>query len=139
MDWPGAIALVAEDAGEIVGYVLGRLIVDEAEILSIATIVERRREGIGRRLLVAIIASMIERGAHAVWLEVRMSNVRLARCINRRDLHLLACGATTIVSPPRMPSSFGTTSRPLRPRVPPCVEPMAAGGCFDVMFAPSAT
>jgi ribosomal-protein-alanine N-acetyltransferase len=74
MDWPGAIALVAEDAGEIVGYVLGRLIVDEAEILSIATIVERRREGIGRRLLGAIMAAMIERGAHAVWLEVRMSN-----------------------------------------------------------------
>jgi ribosomal-protein-alanine N-acetyltransferase len=74
MDWPGAIALVAEDAGEIVGYVLGRLIVDEAEILSIATIVERRREGIGRRLLGAVMAAMIERGAHAVWLEVRMSN-----------------------------------------------------------------
>jgi ribosomal-protein-alanine N-acetyltransferase len=74
MDWPGAVALVAEDAGAIVGYVLGRLIVDEAEILSIATIVERRREGIGRRLLGAVMATMIERGAHAVWLEVRISN-----------------------------------------------------------------
>jgi ribosomal-protein-alanine N-acetyltransferase len=74
MDWPETIALVAEDAGAIVGYVLGRLIVDEAEILSIATLVERRREGIGRRLLSAVIAAMIERGAHAVWLEVRTSN-----------------------------------------------------------------
>jgi ribosomal-protein-alanine N-acetyltransferase len=74
MDWPGAIALVAEDAGVIVGYVLGRLIVDEAEILSIATSVERRREGIGRRLLDAVMAALTQRGAHAVWLEVRMSN-----------------------------------------------------------------
>jgi ribosomal-protein-alanine N-acetyltransferase len=74
MDWPGAIALVAEDAGAIVGYVLGRLIVDEAEILSIATRVERRREGIGRRLLDAVMAALTQRGAQAVWLEVRMSN-----------------------------------------------------------------
>jgi ribosomal-protein-alanine N-acetyltransferase len=74
IDWPGAIALVAEDDGGIVGYVLGRVIVDEAEILSIATTVERRREGIGRRLLGDIMAVMTERGAHAVWLEVRMSN-----------------------------------------------------------------
>lgn len=73
-DCPGAIALVAEDDGAIVGYVLGRVIVDEGEILSIATVAERRREGTGRRLLNAIMAAMVERGAHAAWLEVRMSN-----------------------------------------------------------------
>jgi ribosomal-protein-alanine N-acetyltransferase len=74
MEWPGAMALVAEDDGAIVGYVLGRVIVDEGEILSIATLAERRREGVGRRLLGAVMAAMIERGAHAAWLEVRMSN-----------------------------------------------------------------
>ena len=74
LDWPGAIALVAEDGGGIVGYVLGRVIVDEGEILSIATIAARRREGIGRRLLDGIIGAMIDRGAHAAWLEVRPSN-----------------------------------------------------------------
>lgn len=74
LDWPGAVAMVAEDAGGIVGYVLGRVIVDEAEILSIGTIARRRREGIGRQLLDAMMAAMIDAGAHAAWLEVRMSN-----------------------------------------------------------------
>ena len=72
--WPGAIAMVAEDADEIVGYVLGRVIVDEGEILSIATRPTRRREGIGRNLLSAMTGAMTAAGAHAAWLEVRMSN-----------------------------------------------------------------
>ncbi|MGH7524983.1 MAG: ribosomal protein S18-alanine N-acetyltransferase [Gemmatimonadales bacterium] len=74
LDWPGALAMVAEDDDEIVGYVLGRVIVDEGEILSIATRPTRRREGIGRQLLDAITGTMAAAGAHAAWLEVRMSN-----------------------------------------------------------------
>ena len=34
--WSGAIAFVSEDADGITGYVLGRVVVDQAEILSIA-------------------------------------------------------------------------------------------------------
>ncbi len=56
------------------GYVLGRVVVDEAEILSIATIARRRREGIGRALLDAALSEMADRGARGVWLEVRVSN-----------------------------------------------------------------
>ena len=74
LDWPGAVALVAEDDGGAVGYVLGRVIVDEGEILSIAVVPERRRLGIGRRLLDAMMTMLVARGAHAAWLEVRMSN-----------------------------------------------------------------
>jgi ribosomal-protein-alanine N-acetyltransferase len=74
LGWPGALAFIADDAAGIAGYVLGRVVVDEGEILSIATLPERRREGIGRRLLDAMIAAMIDRGAHSAWLEVRVSN-----------------------------------------------------------------
>ncbi|MGH7592490.1 MAG: ribosomal protein S18-alanine N-acetyltransferase [Gemmatimonadales bacterium] len=74
MAWTGAIALIADDGVGVVGYVLGRVIVDEGEILSLATIARRRRQGFGRRLLGAMLEAMRERGAHAVWLEVRMSN-----------------------------------------------------------------
>ena len=72
--WPGAVALVAEDDGGLTGYVLGRVIVDEAEILSLATAPDHRRRGIGRALLAAALAIMAGRGARAAWLEVRVSN-----------------------------------------------------------------
>ncbi|MEP6590079.1 MAG: ribosomal protein S18-alanine N-acetyltransferase [Gemmatimonadota bacterium] len=74
--WTGAIALVAEGADGVVGgYLLGRVVVDEAEILSIATDPRLRRTGLGRRLLREAMAIMLERGAHAAWLEVRVGNV----------------------------------------------------------------
>lgn len=75
LGWEGAVAFVAEaDDGAIDGYVLGRVVVDEAEVLTIATHPSRRRAGIGRALLAAAMTAMVQRGAVAVWLEVRVSN-----------------------------------------------------------------
>ena len=74
MSWAKAIVLIAEDDAGILGYALGRVVVDEGEILSLATVPARRREGIGRQMLDAVIAAMIDGGAHAAWLEVRLSN-----------------------------------------------------------------
>ncbi|MES2125306.1 MAG: ribosomal protein S18-alanine N-acetyltransferase [Gemmatimonadota bacterium] len=75
LSWGGALALVAEGAGGgVQGYLLGRVVVDEAEILSIATAPAHRREGIGRRLLRAAMDTMVAKGAHAAWLEVRVGN-----------------------------------------------------------------
>lgn len=73
--WTGAVAVAAEDDDQaVIGYVLGRVIVDEGEILTIAIDPERRRGGIGRQLLDAVLAAMVDRGVHAAWLEVRVSN-----------------------------------------------------------------
>ncbi|HEX3928555.1 MAG TPA: ribosomal protein S18-alanine N-acetyltransferase [Gemmatimonadales bacterium] len=75
LSWTGAIALIAEDAaGAIVGYALGRVIVDEGEILSLAADPDHRRGGVGHTLLTGIMAAMIDHGARAAWLEVRESN-----------------------------------------------------------------
>jgi ribosomal-protein-alanine N-acetyltransferase len=90
MGWPGVIAFVAEDAIGVLGYVLGRVIVDEAEILSIGTMPRSRRQGIGRALLDAALDQMIERGARGVWLEVRQSNV--AACEMYRVAGFLTTG-----------------------------------------------
>jgi ribosomal-protein-alanine acetyltransferase len=74
LSWSGAIAVVAENAAGLTGYVLGRIIVDEGEILSLATAPQHRRQGIGRDLLTAVLAVMVERGVRSAWLEVRVSN-----------------------------------------------------------------
>ena len=69
------ISLVIEEpTGVLVGYAFGRIIVDEAEILTLAVLPRRRRHGLGRRLLDGVLASMAERSVRTVWLEVRVSN-----------------------------------------------------------------
>ena len=69
------IGLVIEEAdGLLVGYAFGRVIADEAEILTLAVHPIRRRLGLGRRLLDEVLAAMAGRSVRTVWLEVRVSN-----------------------------------------------------------------
>ena len=70
------VALVSESLGEITGFVLGRHIGDEAEILNLATLPEKRRRGEGRALLEKALAEFQTRGVRRVFLEVRESNVK---------------------------------------------------------------
>lgn len=66
--------LVAEEDGEIVGYLLGTLLMDEARILLIAVKDKHRRRGIGSRLANEYIESVRGR-ASMIRLEVRTSNL----------------------------------------------------------------
>ena len=71
----GALGLVAqEDDDIVVGHLIGRTVVDEGEILTLAVAPERRRRGIAARLLVEAMTIMAGRGVGRVWLEVRASN-----------------------------------------------------------------
>lgn len=72
---PGAIGLVAEEDDDIlVGHLIGRSVVDEGEILTVAVDPDRRRRGIGQQLLLAAMAQLHARGVGRLWLEVRASN-----------------------------------------------------------------
>jgi len=66
--------IVAEESGEVCGYLLGTLLMDEARILLIAVKESRRRQGIGSRLVREYIESVKGR-ASMVRLEVRSSNL----------------------------------------------------------------
>ncbi len=66
--------IVAEEDGEVVGYLLGTLLMDEARILLIAVKDKYRRRGIGSRLVNEYIESVKGR-ASMVRLEVRTSNL----------------------------------------------------------------
>ena len=75
VDLPGGLGLVAcVDPGEVVGYAVGWVAADEAELANIAVVAERRGQGVGGRLLSAIWAAARERGAGRMYLEVRKSN-----------------------------------------------------------------
>jgi ribosomal-protein-alanine acetyltransferase len=70
----GLLAIDPSAGGRLAGYLFARTIAGEGEILNLAVLPEHRRHGIGRRLLDVGLAELADRGALAVFLEVRQSN-----------------------------------------------------------------
>jgi len=66
--------IVAEENGEIVGYLLGTLLMDEARLLLIAVKDKYRRRGIGSKLVKEYVESVRGR-VSMIRLEVRTSNL----------------------------------------------------------------
>ncbi|MDF2140643.1 ribosomal protein S18-alanine N-acetyltransferase [Paenirhodobacter sp. CAU 1674] len=60
--------------GDSQGFVLGRVIAGEAELLTICTAPEARRQGTGRALLAQFAATAQERGGESAFLEVAEDN-----------------------------------------------------------------
>lgn len=72
----GAVAMVVEaDHGpDLWAFVLGRVMADEAEVLSLGVVPAAQRQGIGRRLVEALAADVRKRGAGRLYLEVSAAN-----------------------------------------------------------------
>lgn len=64
---------------EIAGYCVLRVLADEGELQRIAVFSEYRRQGVGRKLMEAMLAAAREEGASSVSLEIRESNVGAMR------------------------------------------------------------
>lgn len=67
---------VASDAasGRLLGYALGWWIVDELQLLALATWPDARRRGVGRRLLAEVVSATRAAGGARVTLEVARGN-----------------------------------------------------------------
>ena len=74
LDSPQSVFLVALVGGRPVGYGGAWILADEAHITTLAVHPDRRREGIARRLMDAVLEEAIKRGAVCATLEVRASN-----------------------------------------------------------------
>lgn len=66
--------VVYRENGEILGYCIFMTAADEGEILRIAVNKNKRKNGIGKKILNFAMNTMIERGAVTLFLEVRASN-----------------------------------------------------------------
>jgi len=56
------------------GFAMGRVVAGEAEVLTLAVAPQARREGLGARLLAAVLAEAKARGAEMAFLEVASGN-----------------------------------------------------------------
>ncbi|MCK9283602.1 MAG: ribosomal protein S18-alanine N-acetyltransferase [Rhodocyclaceae bacterium] len=67
-------AWVCEAAGELVGYAVVTVTLDEAQLLNISVVPERRRQRLGVALMEHLMADARRQGAKQLFLEVRPSN-----------------------------------------------------------------
>lgn len=80
------IYLVAEDAGSVLGFAGLMVVGDEAHVTNLLVTPDKRREGLGRELMIALIASGIDAGARHLTLEVRKGNVAARALYSRLGL-----------------------------------------------------
>lgn len=66
----GLSFLLVEDGG----FLLGRAVAGEAELLTLAVAPDRQRQGMGRRLVAGFLAEARRRGADQAFLEVAANN-----------------------------------------------------------------
>ena len=71
---PGAFSLIARDNAEAVGFLLGRVASDEAEIVSIGVAPQHRRRGIAQGLVTGADEHLRACGALSLFIEVDQDN-----------------------------------------------------------------
>ena len=67
--------LVAEEDGTVRGYIGSQSVPPDCDILNLAVAPDARRQGLGQRLLQALLDALHRRGIERVFLEVRPTNV----------------------------------------------------------------
>lgn len=85
-----ALSGILQQAGVLVihhpqGFVLCRVVVDEAEILTLAVMPESQRLGLGRKLVEAAVLSAGQQGADRLFLEVAEDNQAARRLYESCD------------------------------------------------------
>jgi ribosomal-protein-alanine N-acetyltransferase len=74
LDGPGAFAVMALSGDRAQGFVIARAMAGEAEVITLAVRPTDRRQGLGRTLMDAAIATALAFGATVMWLEAAVDN-----------------------------------------------------------------
>ena len=71
---PLSLWLVAEENGQVWGYVGSQTVLDESDMMNVAVDPRFRRQGVARTLIETLIAELSKMGSRCLRLEVRVSN-----------------------------------------------------------------
>jgi len=81
------IVLVAEEAGNISGFVCAKNVAGDWEIENMVVAKQGRRRGVGSGLLDELLRRVRQQAGAAVWLEVRESNQPARRLYEKHGFH----------------------------------------------------
>ncbi len=81
------IVLVAEDGGNISGFVCAKNVAGDWEIENMVVAKQGRRRGVGSGLLDELLRRVRQQAGAAVWLEVRESNQPARRLYEKHGFH----------------------------------------------------
>ena len=70
----GYLCLVYESGGEMIGYAVMMMVLDEAHLLNVSIAKLQQGQGLGRKLLEDLVAVAQREKASTMFLEVRLSN-----------------------------------------------------------------
>ena len=74
LDNPLSTWLVCADGDAVLGYVGSQTVMGETDMMNVAVHPDARRQGIARRLILALVEELKQQGSHCLTLEVRASN-----------------------------------------------------------------
>lgn len=85
LEHAGSLAFVvhADDSAEVIGFIIGRVVVDEAELLTLGVHDAWQGRGLGRLLLEALCKAARQAQARRLYLEVAAGNVPALRLYER--------------------------------------------------------
>lgn len=83
LDHPCGTMHVALDSGSVVGYGGMWLVVDECHIITLTVDPQRRRQGIGQKLMLSLLNEAIRQGMTCATLEVRAGNAAAIQLYER--------------------------------------------------------
>ncbi|NPV59694.1 MAG: ribosomal protein S18-alanine N-acetyltransferase [Actinobacteria bacterium] len=89
LEKPEGCYIIARQEGELAGYGGTLLILDEAHVMTLAVREDRRRRGIGARLLLELVRRSEEKGARFLTLEVRKSNLAAIELYGRFGFQIM--------------------------------------------------
>jgi ribosomal-protein-alanine N-acetyltransferase len=110
--------------GEITGYAGIAAAADQADVQTIVVRPDRRRLGVGRALLAALLAEAARRGAREIFLEVRTDNMPAQVMYERFGFHRIGLR--------RHYYEDGTDAYTMKRRL-----PLTGGGEFPTGFGPA--
>ena len=74
LDNPLSTWLICADGDAVLGYVGSQTVMGETDMMNVAVHPDARRQGIARRLILALVEELKQQGSHCLTLEVRASN-----------------------------------------------------------------